>query len=592
MASSNEMYPCYGFQILENALKVARKKGLWQAHNNQSGQTTLVTVSKAHCCFFLWLPLSKSIFSIFIVETIVDPGSTDIMARLTVNFINGDETVATMFVKKEDTTDSAGRTADEKLAEILYDPGIGTIPSGQLFHGWSISTINQEDGAEYTLDTKANTVADIRTYIKSLSFAEGDVLNIYAMIMKPYAITYIDPYGISIGTENVLLPVNETETTYKINRTYTVTDGEYGADSGNVTTSYIDLQINEKVPAAAAATFTREGYKFIGWARQDEPAGAYNAETGKVDENKYREKELTSSDLWLQLNEDGTTYTEVGTTHTDVTEVAADEKMPYHALYAVWEALPVFYVYHSGVAGGKRETIYITDPDATYDLTQNLTENTLYGGYYLEGGFTAPAEVDEKIPKYNGSNWKWSVPQTEKGTAIHPVADTTYYVKEVPSTYLNPNLYVIWDTYHNVKKTGKKTGYQLINMYMMTAVDDANYQKVGYGVKGLRNITDVTTESNKVDLLDKFVITKEGEEYDSLTSESVFDVSGLILMYEKTDFIVANAQFQDVPYWITPDGLKVTGATQLKGLLGNAYYYEWALPGIRKTFTDVKISIQ
>ena len=59
---------------------------------------------------------------------------------------------------------------------------------------------------------------------------------------------------------------------------------------------------------------------------------------------------------------------------------------------------------------------------AAYDLTANLTENTLYGGYYFEDGFTAPEAVigetggEALIPAYNGTNWIWTDPQTADGS--------------------------------------------------------------------------------------------------------------------------------------------------------------------------------
>jgi hypothetical protein len=193
---------------------------------------------------------------------------------------------------------------------------------------------------------------------------------------------------------------------------------------------------------------------------------------------------------------------------------------------------------------------------------------------------------------YDGNNWIWTTPQTVSGKAITPKAGETYYIKEVPSSYMNPNLYVTWDTYHNVKVTNGKTGYKLISMFLMTVVDDANYNEVGYGVNGIKNITSETSGSDKDALTETFTITKEGQPYQELTSQSVFKLSGLLLLQQKDGYIMSNAQFQDVPYWITPDNVTVTGATQLKGILGNAYYYEWQTPGIRKTSSSVNITIQ
>ncbi len=92
------------------------------------------------------------------------------------------------------------------------------------------------------------------------------------------------------------------------------TTGEYGA-----------LLINEAVAIQGAQT--RTGYKFLGWARVEEPA------TGSV----ATTQSLTASDLYLFYSTDGSFHvnSETGTT---VTKVAADEKQPYHAMFAVWQA--------------------------------------------------------------------------------------------------------------------------------------------------------------------------------------------------------------------------------------------------------------
>jgi hypothetical protein len=72
-----------------------------------------------------------------------------------------------------------------------------------------------------------------------------------------------------------------------------------------------DLELNKDVPIKAAGTFSYEGHEFIGWAKSADastPWLAYDSKTGKFTENGI-----------------------------EVTKVAADEKLPYDDLYAVWK---------------------------------------------------------------------------------------------------------------------------------------------------------------------------------------------------------------------------------------------------------------
>ena len=335
-------------------------------------------------------------------------------------------------------------------------------------------------------------------------------------------------------------------------------DGEI-TNAGD-TVTYINLQINQHIDAAGEDTFTRAGFKFIGWARETEPAGAFNEESHTVDASKYSEK--TNLKLWLKLNEDGT-YTEMAsdgvtpTGNTSVTEIAADEKAPYHALYAVWEQRDTFTVYHTGrdsTDEGVIETYYVDEyTDKTFDLTGNLTSGTLYGGYYLENGFTAPADGK----KYDGSNWTFTDPETANGTAITPVKDTTYYIKEVPDTYLRP---VQFETYNYFSKIET-------DFYLISTVDDSNYQKTGFTISGEGDIeADVY---NKVNL--KYAnhaapgeATQDYKETLDVTDFSD-NKSGLVTAYQETDFIKAQGNsiiFR--AFFVTPDNVKVTGAVMRK----------------------------
>ncbi len=132
------------------------------------------------------------------------------------------------------------------------------------------------------------------------------------------------------------------------------------------------LQINEAVEIAEAPS--REGYKFLGWAKIDigdsaEAANVWEAESGNWTQN------LTSADLYLYYAEDGTYHTG-SITGTTASAVAADEETPYQAMFAIW-APEV-----TAVITGSEKTEY-------YDGTEKI--NTEYAiTYYVAG-----TEVEE-----------------------------------------------------------------------------------------------------------------------------------------------------------------------------------------------------
>lgn len=242
----------------------------------------------------------------------------------------------------------------------------------------------------------------------------------------------------------------------------------------------------------------------------------------------------------------------------------------------IYYKLKVFQVYHTGVAGGNIETIRMSSlKDGTYDLTQNLTANTLYGGYYL--GY----DPDEEGAAYNGTNATWSDPQTENGTAMHPEAGETYYVKEVPNKYLHPATYIVYDTIDN---------NQIVQLYLITATDDQNYSYAGFDVT-LNGITVGDNENfdNVVvnSLSDQVTVKKDGQNHQTLNAKTVFsdlDSGYLAISANKPEYIVRNANYIEKPYWVTCDGVKVTGNQNLKVYLRNTTYKEgWKLPGITKT---------
>ena len=258
-------------------------------------------------------------------------------------------------------------------------------------------------------------------------------------------------------------------------------------------------------PGNRALGLSYEGHVFLGWAR---------VTTG----TEVTPTSLGASDLFLkwvpvETEEGGGHYLAQDSTGTwvKVTQVACDEKNPYHDLYAVWGS--AFYVYHSGTK--QVERIIISGTVSAFDLTKLVdTSSFLYGGYYasyagaseafaanaeslnwtqvesvsgyndvaqINGfasqGFVAKA-TDTKGTAYDGTNVTWSNPITAAGNAITPAANTVYYIKEVPAgVFLQPKL----------RYTYRAADGGIGTAWLFTNTDDTSYLSAGFRINGSDN---------------------------------------------------------------------------------------------------------
>ena len=242
--------------------------------------------------------------------------------------------------------------------------------------------------------------------------------------------------------------------------------------------------------------------------------------------------------------------------------------------YTITNTPVVFYVYHTGTPGGKLDTVFIDSlTNNQYDLTQNLTDKTLYGGYYT--GLTEP----EGNPAYDGSNWTFTNAETVPGNAMTPTPGETYYVKEVPIQYLKPVNYILYD--RNVKKaTADGTQVckgRLRKLFVMAAVDDEQYTSIGFDIDG-----GVGAGYHNQSVYSDFVVTRSGQPYQTYTASGLFGVQGNLAVADMSDQLQENNEYTVTPYWITKDQIKVTSAYKYEMSIGDGYHYGWVSPGITK----------
>ena len=197
--------------------------------------------------------------------------------------------------------------------------------------------------------------------------------------------------------------------------------------------------------------------------------------------------------------------------------------------------------------------VLIQDNTATVDLTAKVSSGYLYGGSF--------------------SNKECTIAQTyangENPASFHPQSGATYYIWEAPVDYLVPKSLSL----------SKTIGGQpnVIGFYLLTGVDRLFYQSAGFDVTdGSGNsisITDVGEDtpvaleggsSNVYTSLTTFYTNGSSDTYKP--GEGVFkplSASSYLACFSVPESAWA-AKDQKVvftPYWITLDGMKVTGTT-------------------------------
>ena len=202
-----------------------------------------------------------------------------------------------------------------------------------------------------------------------------------------------------------------------------------------------------------------------------------------------------------------------------------------------------------------------------FNLTSVVNTGYLYGGSFNGEDCTTVQ------PYGNGEN----------PMAFTPVDQATYYIWEVPNTYLTPRNYNVWR--HLPENGGKET---VVRLYPLTTADRTLYKQVGFVIDDKDYVSGCgefgTAISNAAPTLyQTAVATKNGQHYETLylskgaikASSTAIDESGLVSGQHIDDGCLAGirldaegmTKFESAngvtfqPYWITLDNVKVYGAT-------------------------------
>lgn len=212
-----------------------------------------------------------------------------------------------------------------------------------------------------------------------------------------------------------------------------------------------------------------------------------------------------------------------------------------HSNQEVWFAYrQCFYVHHSS---DDRTVSYDIAGSSNFNITDVMYEQYLYGGTFNE--------------KAHDTIWEFGA---ENPTAFTPKAGETYYLREVSDSYLRPKVLSVWKPYY-----GTPDQYDVIGMYLLTAIDDEKYYtQLGFDVTQNEQTTQYLSGDATEGVAYDHVNTVQRGTTTPHTANSVFQLSGVLGCSQVVDFKdkYGKNELTIMPYWITLDGVRVTGVLE------------------------------
>lgn len=220
---------------------------------------------------------------------------------------------------------------------------------------------------------------------------------------------------------------------------------------------------------------------------------------------------------------------------------------------------PCYYIGH--VRSGRlnnTDTIRLIDSKA--NLTAAVTPGYLYGG-----AFTDVACDADHVQTFT---------QGENAINFTPVKGETYYIWEVSETYLKPRAYVVSRHDPNAIPDANGSTLNVVGLYLTSSVDRNMYSEVGFTVDGTNFASDGGKVYDKVQAVYTDGSGVKEEMY--VMDDGVWDVQaqapasrgGYVSIYtvSMNTFYKKSAEssLSYQPYWVTLDGIKVTGAYEAR----------------------------
>lgn len=254
----------------------------------------------------------------------------------------------------------------------------------------------------------------------------------------------------------------------------------------------------------------------------------------------------------------------------DVTLTAANSNQ--HVWFAYYQTFNVVHVRMDENGAAKTVQTDTYTVSASFNLTDKVNkdkdDNAVTEGTFLYGGAFQDAACTTAYPFAEG----------ETGLSFAPKAGETYYIWEVPNTYLKPMALSCWE--HNTEGQ-----LDVIGFYMVSAIDRSLYKEAGFYVNSSRTTANQMTyeaidearttvaslpEGQSVAFKGITINLKQEGQSNSYTAASVVtgDKYGYMLCYgldKNTYWPQAGASVSYYPYWVTLDGVEVTNSVTRTG---------------------------
>lgn len=358
----------------------------------------------------------------------------------------------------------------------------------------------------------------------------------HATIQKNYWIQNVDGNGYSSMPYSEISAVGNIGTTYSAD-VITITGFTYNPNPAKAHTEH---------PALASGVLTAEGLELNMY--YDRNTIAYTVKHVDANTNETIESKTGSALFGAQV---------IGNEGTFDGYMPIEDQPKQKSIIIgtgtneiIFYYYPCYYISHvqSGSLNNT-DTIRLTGSKA--NLTAAVTDGYLYGGAF----------TNEACDAANVQTFK----QGENAINFTPVKGKTYYIWEVSETYLKPRAYVV--SRHDPAYDGK---WNVVGLYLTSSVDRNMYSEVGFTVDGTNFASDggkvydrvqaVYTDGSGVKeemyVMDDGVWDVQAQAPDSRGGYVSICTVSMNTFYGKT----AASPLSYQPYWVTLDGIKVTGA--------------------------------
>lgn len=362
----------------------------------------------------------------------------------------------------------------------------------------------------------------------------------HATIQKNYWIQNVDGNGYSSMPYSEISAVGNIGTTYSAD-VITITGFTYNPNPANAHTEH---------PALASGVLTAEGLELNMY--YDRNAIAYTVKHVDANTNETIESKTGSALFGAQV---------IGNEGTFDGYMPIEDQPKQKSIIIgtgtneiIFYYYPCYYISHvqSGSLNNT-DTIRLTDRKA--NLTAAVTPGYLYGGTF----------DDEKCETvYNFGQ--------ENAINFTPVKGKKYYIWEVNKNYLKPRAYVVSRHDPNAAPDANGSTLNVVGLYLTSSVDRNMYSEVGFTVDGTNFASDGGKVYDKVqavytdnkEVKEEMYVAKDGTWSVAKPNADNMERGGYVIMHtvDMTSFYTTNAEkaLAYQPYWVTLDGIKVTGA--------------------------------